>query len=45
MDDLLTTLSVFVMIEQQVVLWLLIIYQPSTLAVFYVSVLSSPTAV
>jgi hypothetical protein len=33
------------MIEQQAVLWLLTIYQPPTLAVFYVSVLSSPTAV
>jgi hypothetical protein len=44
-DDLLTTLGVLVMIEQQVVLWSLTIYKPPTLAVFYVSVVSSPTVI
>jgi hypothetical protein len=44
-DDLLTTLGVLVMIEQQVVLWSLTIYKPPTLAVFYVVVLSGPTVI
>jgi hypothetical protein len=44
-DDLLATLGVLVMIEQQAVLWSLSIYQPPTLAIFYVVILSSQTIV
>jgi hypothetical protein len=44
-DDLLATLGVLVMIEQQAVLWSLSIYQPPTLPVFYAVILSSLTMV
>jgi hypothetical protein len=44
-DDLLATLAVLVMIEQQAVLWALSIYVPPTLPVFYAVTLSIQTIV
>jgi hypothetical protein len=42
-DDLLATLGMLVMIEQQCVLWARSIYEPPTLAIFYTVSLSTQT--
>jgi hypothetical protein len=42
-DDLLVTLGVLVMLEQQAVLWARAVYQPPTPAVYYTLIVSSQT--
>jgi hypothetical protein len=44
-DDLLATLGLLVMIEQQAVLWQFTVYQPPTLPVFYAAALSCTTII